>query len=366
MLRRLFFFSGEEAERWLQRGIRILQREIPEQILSDGGHFERSPMYHLLVMEDLLDLLNIFQRYKLGVPKIWNTALTAMTEWAAVMQHPDGEIPFFNDAAFEIALTPAEVLKYADQFGFRPSNKRDSALVYFSETGYARMQQDQAMLFLDSAPIGPDYLPSHAHADTLSFELSLHQQRVIVNGGTSVYGTGYERQRQRSTLAHSTVSVDRQNSSQVWSGFRVARRAHVFNVSCEERGSTSWFKASHNGFRSLPGKPTHQRQWLLETSSLLVVDEITGNGEHRIDSVFPLHPQLTPITADVHEVWLMTNNKVLVRFHADPQTTLTVKQTTWHPRFGMSESAWCIQCNWSGCLPIKLQTRLTWATVETV
>lgn len=36
------------ADRWLTRGLRILHDELDEQLLADGGHFERSPMYHAL------------------------------------------------------------------------------------------------------------------------------------------------------------------------------------------------------------------------------------------------------------------------------------------------------------------------------
>ena len=81
------------------------------------------------------------------------------------------------------------------------------------------------MALLDVAPVGPDYLPGHAHADTLSFELSLFGQRVLVNSGTSQYEAGPERSRQRGTAAHNTVIVDGHDSSEVWAGFRVARRA---------------------------------------------------------------------------------------------------------------------------------------------
>ncbi|MFB1490650.1 MULTISPECIES: heparinase II/III family protein [unclassified Thiocapsa] len=52
------------------------------------------------------------------------------------------------------------------------------------------LEAGSAVALLDVAPIGPDYLPGHAHADTLSFELSLFGQRVIVNGGTSRYRIG--------------------------------------------------------------------------------------------------------------------------------------------------------------------------------
>ena len=77
----------------------------------------------------------------------------------------------------------------------------------------------------DVGEIGPDYRPGHAHADTLCFELSVFGQRLVVNSGTSEYGLGAERLRQRGTAAHSTVQIDGADSSEVWSGFRVARRA---------------------------------------------------------------------------------------------------------------------------------------------
>ena len=53
------FFSGAAAQRWLAAAVALLERQLPEQILADGGHCERSPMYHALVLEDLLDLINL-------------------------------------------------------------------------------------------------------------------------------------------------------------------------------------------------------------------------------------------------------------------------------------------------------------------
>ena len=64
------YFSGAEADRWLNRGISILEREIPEQILLDGGHFELSTMYHALIFEDLLDLCNLLKCYKSNLRRL--------------------------------------------------------------------------------------------------------------------------------------------------------------------------------------------------------------------------------------------------------------------------------------------------------
>ena len=107
--------------------------------------------------------------------------------------------------------------------------------------------------------VGPDYIPGHAHADTLSFELSLGRERVFVNSGISEYGLTESRLYQRKTRAHNTVEVDNKDSSQVWSGFRVANRARVVERYCELNINKSIFlRGSHDGYKSLFGGCTHR------------------------------------------------------------------------------------------------------------
>ncbi|HVR41432.1 MAG TPA: heparinase II/III family protein, partial [Thermoanaerobaculia bacterium] len=38
------------------RAMKLLRHEVKEQILEDGGHIERTPMYHLEVLNDLRDI----------------------------------------------------------------------------------------------------------------------------------------------------------------------------------------------------------------------------------------------------------------------------------------------------------------------
>ena len=60
------FFEGPDADRWVGLGLKILSKELNEQILEDGGHFELSPMYHSIILEDLLDIINILTVYSLS------------------------------------------------------------------------------------------------------------------------------------------------------------------------------------------------------------------------------------------------------------------------------------------------------------
>lgn len=270
------YFEGAEASRWLEVGTRILLRELPEQVLADGAQFERSPMYHALALEDVLDLLNLCSRHPAAQVAALRAALAErvapMLQWLASMQHPDGTLARFNDCAEGIAPSTSQLHELAVALGFalQTDHAQDSATLLLP-SGYARLARGDALLLADVAPIGPDYLPGHAHADTLSYELSIGGRQVVVNRGTSEYGTGPRRQLERGTAAHSTVEVGAQNSSEMWSGFRVGRRARVSELSLEDFD----LRAAHDGYRFLPGAPVHRRHWQLGDRTLLVEDEVT-------------------------------------------------------------------------------------------
>jgi uncharacterized heparinase superfamily protein len=291
-------FRGREAERWLALGLGIIARELPEQLLADGGNFERSTMYHAIFLEDLLDLINVARAYEgrvaEAVRRTWEQAALGMLDWLEGMTHPDGGIALFNDAAFGIAPDYAALASYAEALGlaYSPAQAQaQPACRAWPDSGYVRLDAAHVVAILDVGPVGPDYLPGHAHADTLSFELSLFGQRVVVNGGTSRYGLGPERERERATRSHSTVEIDGQNSSEVWSGFRVARRANAFGLSIADADGAVTVACSHDGYRRLPGKPVHRRNWTLHDDRLEVADRIEGRCRSAV-ARYILHPDV--------------------------------------------------------------------------
>jgi uncharacterized heparinase superfamily protein len=342
------FLDGDQGERWLERGLRILDREVDEQFLSDGGHFELSPMYHSILLWDLCDLVNLAEAS--GVRQLgdrsasWREVIKRGLAWLALMSHPDGEVAFFNDCAFGIAPHPARVRAYAETLGcpVRPLATGLLSATHLPDSGYVVIGLGEGgKAILDIAEVGPRYQPGHAHADTLSFELSLYGQRVLVNSGTSCYGTDAERQRQRGTAAHNTVEVDGQDSSEVWAGFRVARRARpgpveIRSVSAAD-GDSLLVRCSHDGYRRLRGSPVHQRQWRLFPQRLSVTDTLTGRFREAVSRYY-LHP----------EVRLGANQELRlpggewIRWSVaggEPR----VVDSTWHPRFGASVPNRCIE-----------------------
>lgn len=275
------WFGGDEGTEWRRLGARIMAEEITEQVLADGGHFERSPMYHAIMTEDVLDLLRFSDAYPDTFPDALRTQLRSvaprMLRWLRIMTHPDGEIALFNDAAFGIAPRSAQLEEYAGVIGVDRGVVSLGSYEVLPQSGYARLSVGRAVVICDVAPLGPDYLPGHGHADSLSFELSLDGNRLLVNGGTSVYTEGPIRERERGTESHNTVLVDGKNSSDVWRSFRVGARATATIAGGGVNAEEVWFEGSHDGYRSLPGRVLHKRRWSLRSDALVIHDRIEGS-----------------------------------------------------------------------------------------
>jgi uncharacterized heparinase superfamily protein len=224
-------------------------------------------------------------------------------------------------------------------------------VTHLAQSGYVRIQRGPLVSLLDVAPIGPDYLPAHGHADTLSFELSLFGRRVLVNSGTSQYGMGTERSRQRGTAAHNTVTVDRLDSSEVWGGFRVARRARPFDLRFAEVDETIVVGCSHDGYQRLPGRPVHRREWQLGTDGLRVMDRVSGTFAHAI-ARFYLHPSVEILA----EQGLRLPDGKCVQWSVGGGTPRLV-HSIWHPEFGVSIANQCIEIPFEGP---EISFQLSW------
>lgn len=339
------YFDGPEAAAWRAEALRILSEELDEEVLADGGHFERSPMYHAIVLEDVLDLVQVDRLYPGQIPAEFVGRLRAaagrMVRWLRIMTHPDGEIAFFNDAAIGIAANCGVLEDYARLEDVAIDARPLAPVEWLRDSGYVRLTSARASVFCDVAPVGPDYQPAHAHADTLSFELSVDGRRVIVNAGTSTYEPGPERDRQRSTRAHSTVEIDERNSSDVWSGFRVARRATPFDVHAGESGVASQATGAHDGYVHGPGV-VHRRTWRLRDQSVEIDDELTGGWTSAV-ARFILHPDEA------------ANPSVV--FETPGGSAPRRAPARWHPRFGESRDTVAIEVDLRGA---GATTRVRW------
>lgn len=350
------FFAGKESDGWLSKGLKILNRELKRQILDDGAHFELSPMYHSIILENILDCINIFKTYGKKIPPHWITICERMLYWLACLCHPDFDIAFFNDAALGVAPSFSELHDYHDRLGLDVGRISIKPLEYLRSSGYCRLTHDKMLLIADVAPVGASYQPGHAHADTLSFELSLQGQRLFVNSGTSTYSESYERARQRSTGAHNTVSINNHNSSEVWKSFRVGRRANVLDVSVYSRQNELGILAKHDGYKKQG--VIHERSFMVTRKKLTIQDNIKGNKKCEIQVRFHLHPQIK-VKQERDQIHFFNQvNHYLGKFYSNHP--VEVMSSTYHPEFNISVANKVLVINLSSQLPAQITSLVEW------
>jgi uncharacterized heparinase superfamily protein len=289
-----------DDDRLLQMAERHLTRQLEVQVLADGGHFERSPSYHCQVLADLLDISRLLTAAGKGTVAGLDGAISSMREWLGTICMPDGDVPLFNDSAL---VGKERLAKLA------PTSS-PGRLTILQPSGYVVMRPSHLIhLVADVGPPCPEELPAHAHADCLSFQMSVDGQRTLIDTGTSTYESGPRRDYERSTRAHNTVEVDRTDQTEVWASFRAGRRANPFLERAVDYPDRIEVTASHDGYRRLPGAPRHRRTWRVTDESVEIVDEVLGIGPHdvaaRLHLCGPGIPALesSGLSTDVLRVW---------------------------------------------------------------
>ena len=341
------FFDGKRADELRDQGVRILLKQIDEQILADGAHFELSPMYHALILEGVLEIVTIerlfpHRRNQLVSELVdkFESTIPKMFDWLSHMVHPNGEYAFFNDTGFGVAPTYQELADFAQRVGFNIEIDLQTS-GRLLKSGYCRMKKGDAVVIADFAEVGASYIPGHAHADTLSFEFSIGLNRVFVNSGTSVYETGELRAFQRSTAAHNTVEVQCENSSEVWGGFRVAKRARVKNKKFEEHAN-SIAQAEHDGYCRLKTPVKHKRKFELSDNSLWVYDEL--DKPLQATARFYLHPDYRVQENEAGTGFCIyfgkADRELLAEFM---NAEVELKKTYWYPAFSVEQPNFCIE-----------------------
>ncbi|MDR6786148.1 hypothetical protein ABIE26_004867 [Pedobacter africanus] len=274
------FFKNKS---WTSKGYFLLAEQLEEQVLSDGGHFELSPMYHQIIFYRLLELIDWYSKWKgkdIETLEFYRSIAAKMWNWLENMTFRNGDIPLLNDSANNITYTSEQLFSYARFLELAISNYQS-----LSDSGYRSFRNENYECIVDVGKISVDYQPAHGHADALSFILYACNRPLLIEAGTSTYQIGERRDFERSTEAHNTVVVARTSQSQVWSGFRVANRAKVTIYRDEDYSLI----ASHDGYLKKLNA-IHKRHFTFKGEAIIINDTI---GDVTGTAYFHFHPDLT-------------------------------------------------------------------------
>jgi uncharacterized heparinase superfamily protein len=358
------FFGGKIGNRWRQIGLRIFLRETRRQFLQDGGHVERSPLYHSICLEDLLDVINVLKsiNYEGDLPELSRIAESAVS-WMLCMTDQQGELLLFNDSAYGIAPTPCSLRRYAESLGISVAADGD-ATRHLIDSGYMIYSNARTRLVFDCNNIGPGFQPGHTHCDMLSFVLWRDGRPLLIDAGVSSYMDDENRRYARSTAAHNTLTIDDRDQSELWSAFRVGRRARIVDTVFKHVAGQTLFSASHNGFARFWKDCLHSRSVRMAGDQIVIADTVSGESgqTHEVCLYFHFacHHRVV-IENDYCEIHCKESGSLVAQLSIEEGWVASVAEKPFYPEFGITRAHPVVMISGQRTFPFSIQTILTLA-----
>jgi uncharacterized heparinase superfamily protein len=290
-------FDGPKARRWGSWAAARLQSELRVQVLPDGTHFERSPMYHAIALGDLLECTQLLRACGGSAALPMVPVVTKMAAAYGTLCRPNGRLHLFNDSAHGIAPGKERLDRLAISLTGDPLTFPTGELV-LPESGYYgfRDGRTEDRILIDCGAVGPDFQPGHAHCDALSFELDVSGRPVIVDSGVCGYDGDPYREYVRSTRAHNTVMLNGKEQSEVWGTFRVARRISRLSASQSLQNGVYRFAGQYSPYHDKSA--IHRRTIVGDATGWLVTDHVSAKSIDRLESFIHFHPDFVVEIAD--------------------------------------------------------------------
>jgi len=330
------------AKRWQTLGSRILGEQSGQQILGDGVYFEQSTCYQRYTAEIYLHFIILAELNGIPVPADVRASVARLLDALLVLLRPDGAMPSIGDAdggwllpldqrassdargvfstaavvfrrpdyawaAGELApetlwlLGPAAVATFDGLVPRPPEGGPTRALEH---GGYVILRTDWRadadQVILDTGPLGCPHSSGHGHADLLGVQCSFRGRPYVVDPGTFRYTTadGW-RDHFRTTGAHSTVEVDGVGQAIPKGPFAWDSRPESRLVRWQTTDTLDYAEAEHSAYERLPDPVLHRRLVVLTRSGYCVVlDDLVGRTEHRLDLRFQLAPMPATLDSD--------------------------------------------------------------------
>ncbi len=341
-------------------GREIVLEELKEQFLPDGGHFELSPMYHAILLEDVLDLINLCQSGKFmpdreALSKLAATAGRALA-WLKGIVDEEGRIPLLNDSAHGVAASFKDIQAYAQKLDVKSCQSICKTVLGnwegYNLSGYRVLSDGPMRLIFDAARLGPEYLPGHAHCDMLAILLDFEGKSIFTDTGVYEYEETRRRAYSRGTAAHNTVILDGLDQAELWKGFRMGRRGYPVNF----RQRKNSLGASHTGFGIWRKGLIHNRSLLLSDNGFEVKDRVFGPGTHHFEAFFHCAPD---VRVQSHKNGMFTLNDQL---RIEPRgADIRLTMSDYYPEFGTEEKRPCLVMSGSFSRKTEFGLRCTYS-----
>lgn len=272
--------------------------ELDRQILPDGGHISRNPAVLVEIMLDLLPLSQCFTARSRQHPQPLLEVMARVLPILRFLRLGDGMLARFNGVSIPAAAGLATVLAYCDTTAPDLGEARAS--------GYARLECGGSVVVADVGTPPPLIVAGEAQAGCLSFEMSVGEQLMFVNGGMPGPAGADWQPAARATASHNTLCLAETSSSTLLTRYPWEPIRHPDRVDwhMDETEDGLVLEAEHDGY--------HRRFGLLHSRRLaLAADGARLVGADRLDS-----PR--------HNVRLRTDLPFAIHFHLHPDVSARI------------------------------------------
>ena len=350
----ILFRSCSEGNAWLSTGIKLLARELPLQVLEDGGPAEQSFNYHRFVLDLYWLAADFLNQNGISDAEGWRKRLLVGESFLSTFQDCNSRLPSIGDSDGGHAIAPGVTPRRG-----KPNSEYSTKNV-FPTSGYTVIRNREIIFTFDHGSLGMAPFCNHGHADALSITLTKNDKKVLVDPGTYRYNNVPEWRRYfKGTRAHNTVTIDhrdqaRQETSFIWSRPYKAMPI-VFPSDTISSDHTIFLQALHNGYSEKRFPFQHQRSILFfGNKNLLIKDCFKGVGCHHFELNFHFHPD---ISLHREQQWWVAESELspllYISFHSGGDITLLKGENDpvfgWYsPAYGEKEPASVLSCSKTG------------------
>ncbi len=395
---------GHGLDQRFNRYARLVQQEILLQTYADGGDWEASTGYHLLVSQMFLHSYVVQKAQGIPVDPRFQQRLTAMFKWTAALADSQGTLPHIgdcDDGRVELSLDDVQQAKLpveqrnslkvsnvlglgsyllGSEFGGSGGDaawlgaqspsfpaRKQQRVEHLGDSGLVIAHHEDANLVFAAMPNGINGRGSHTHSDKLSFILRLGNSEVFCDSGTRCYTRDASlRNQYRFAAAHNVVAVDQQDHNTISPDkehlFHCGNEAAVTPIEVSAHNGAIAFSASHSGysrFGVLCSRTLH-----LKKTGLTIQDQILGTGHHAIDLFFQVAPEWTVSSerSSGTSVGCMISGTRHLRLdcQSDRELQLELQSSEISRAYGAALAATRIRIRFAGELPITLVTTIHW------
>lgn len=224
----------------VRRSLEDYLGQLEIQLLPDGAHYERCPMYHAKILADA-SLLDRMLPTADPLRGRWRAGVDRMRDWLEHMRLSENKWVNFNDS-WQIQKVSAAVWPVA-------VGEPKTGLWHLKSSGFVRGNGSGGWRWvLDCGGVGPSFNPGHSHSDLLSLVLHHGESPVVVDPGTLHYSPNDERAFLKSCHAHNGPCLADRDHTEMVGSFRIGRAGQCGETVVESTSSGHVAESHHSSY----------------------------------------------------------------------------------------------------------------------